>query len=347
MNYKTSITALLIFMAACGQEPVEQSPQAGQDQNATPVYAQEVKRGPFNHYLNIQGTVESDKTILISPKTTATVTRINVRAGDKVEQGEVLATLDGDITESQISEVETQLELARTLYEKQKNLREQGIGSEVEFLQAENQVNALEKQLNTLTKQYNNYTIRATIAGTVNQVLLKEGETVNMGSPVFQIANAEALKVTAEVSEAYISTVDQGDSVAIMLPSLDITHNATLDVVSKVIDASNRTFSVEIYIPNYGGRIRPNMVAKVRINDFSEDDQIVIPINLVTEEVDSQYVYVAQQQDSGWTAELRTVTTGKYYKNQVVITSGLNEGDLLVTNGYNTLSAGKAIAIKD
>lgn len=346
MKNQYYILALLLIVSACGDEPSANKEAKEEIVNVTPVYVQEIENGTFQHYLNVQGTVESDRTILVSPKTTATVTRIHVRTGDRVKQGQVLATLDGDITASQIEEVENQLELAQTLYDKQKNLNEQGIGSEVEYLQAENRVTSLKNQLNTLNKQYNNYSIKATISGTVNRVMLKEGETVNMGSNVFQIANSEALKVTAEISEAYITSVDASDSVEISIPSIGVTYHSTLDVVSKVIDPSNRTFTVEIYIPDVEGMIRPNMIAKVRINDITENDQIVIPINVVSQEAGADYVFVAQQKASGWTSEQRQVTMGKNYQDQVVIENGLKTGELIITTGYNELAPGKAISIE-
>lgn len=345
MKVHFAIISLLLFLAGCGNGENENNEPKNYD--AVPVYTQELQPTTFNHYLNIQGTVESDKTIFVSPKTSATVEEVFVHAGDEVHRGDLLARLDGEITRSQIDEIQTQLDLAQNLYERRRNLREQKIGSEVELLQAENQVESLQKQLSTLREQFENYSVRATIGGTVNQVMLKEGETVGPTAPVFQIANSQDLKVTAEISEAYITQVDKTDSVLVSFTSIDEAFHKTLDVVSKVIDASNRTFRIEVDVPGTDNLIRPNMIAKLRINDFSRDNQIVGPINSVREGNNSHFVYVTKQSDEGWIAVQREVVTGLSYGNEIIIEKGLNPGDLLITTGYNDVVDGAAISIEE
>ena len=345
MKLQLAITALLILLAGCGNGEPEQTTE--DRQNTTPVYTTELERSQFRHFVNVLGTVESDKTIMITPKVGATVEEVLVRAGQQVDKGDVLARLDGEITRSQIREVETQLELAETLLERQKNLRDEDIGSEVEFLQAETQVESLKRQLATLNEQLENYTIRATISGTVDYVDLKEGEVVGPNMPVLQLANSEALKVTSRVSEAYITRISQTDSVEISFPSLDETISKQIDVVSRAINASNRTFGVEVFIPNGNTQIRPNMMAQVRINDITLNDQIVVPANTVQQANSLSFVYVAEETDSGWVARNREVQTGYNYGNDLQITSGLEPGDRLITSGYTNLADGSAISIED
>ncbi|MCG2589854.1 efflux RND transporter periplasmic adaptor subunit [Rhodohalobacter sulfatireducens] len=346
MKPQISIIALFLLISACGNGAENGN---GDNENArtTPVYVQELKLSEFRHYVNVQGDVESDKTIMITPKTTATVEEILVRAGDDVQKGDILARLDGEITRSQIQEVETQLELAETLYKRQQNLREQNIGSEVEFLQAKTQYESARNQLNTLTEQYENYTIRATISGTVDRVDLKVGEMASPTIAAFQLTNTDALKVTAQVSEAYITRIEQTDSVEITFPSLDETIRKQLDVVSKAINPSNRTFGLEIYISNESGTIRPNMMARVSINDITLNNQIVVPVNSVQIANNLSYVFVAENTESGWVARNREVTRGYNYGNNLVIEEGLNDGELLVTGGYANLSDGAAISIQE
>lgn len=346
MKYSILSSLLLsLFLTGCsgGETPQEQPT----NQQAVPVYVQELQPRTFNHYINIQGTVESDKTIMISPKASATVESVEVRAGDLVQKGDVLARLDGEVTKTQIAEVETQLKLARTVYQRQKNLRDQDIGSEIELLRAETQVKSLENQLATLQEQFSNYSISATIGGTVNQVLLKEGETVSPGVPVFQLANSEALKVTAELSEAYINRIDLTDSVTISLPSIDRQITKTLDVVSKVIDPSNRTFAIEIYIPNTGEVVRPNMIAKLKINDYSQPNQLVVPINVVQQTSQGGFLFLARQDGSVWIAQRQEVETGQSYADQIVIEKGLQTGDRIITTGYTDVANGDPIEITE
>ncbi|MEX0724192.1 MAG: efflux RND transporter periplasmic adaptor subunit [Gracilimonas sp.] len=346
MKSQILVLSLLLFMTGCGNGSGDENGENGTTRT-TPVYVQELEPTRFQHFINIQGDVESDKTIMITQKATATVEEILVRAGDDVQKGDVLAKLDGEVTRTQIQEVETQLELAKTLFERQQNLREQNIGSEVEFLQSKTQYESAKNQLATLTEQYENYTIRATISGTVDRVDLKVGETVGPNEPVFQLANSDALKVMAQISEAYISRIDQTDSVRISFPSLDENISKRLDVVSKVINPSNRTFGVEIYIPNASGNIRPNMMAKVMINDISLQDQIVVPANTVQKANEVSYVFLAEETEDGWIASNREVTLGYNYNNDLVITGGLESGDLLITDGYADLSDGAAISIQE
>lgn len=345
MKFQLIIFALLLTVSGCGNSETQENGE--NERRTTPVYVKELQTSEFRHYVNVQGDVESDNTIMISPKVSATVEGVLVRAGEEVKKGDVLARLDGEIIRSQIREVETQLELAETLFERQENLRVQDIGSEVEFLQARNQVESLQNQLNTLTEQYENYTIWATISGTVDRVDLKVGETVGPNTPVFQLANSDALKVTAQVSEAYITRITQTDSVEISFPSLNETIFKQLDVVSKAINASNRTFGVEAYIPNLNGQIRPNMMAKMAINDLSMTDQIVVPVNTVQEANQTSFTFIAQETDNGWIASRVEVIPGESYGNNLVIEEGLNPGDLLITAGYNDLSDGETISIQE
>lgn len=339
----TSIIVLMLFMVGCSNETEEK-----QEGNGKPVVETEsLQLTTFRHFLNIQGTVESDKTIMITPKTSATVESINVKAGDQVERGDVLAELDGEVTRREIDEVENQLELAETVYERQKNLREEDIGSELEFLEAQTQMQSLRNQLATLREQFENYTIEATIAGTVDRVSIKEGENVDPSAPAFQIANSEALKVTAEISEAYIDRVETTDSLTITLPSIDHEITKTIDVVSRVIDPSNRTFAVEIYISDPEEKIRPNMLAKLRINDTTREDVLVVPIDAIQDSNGEKVAYVAEEMDDGWVTRERKVKTGLSYNNEIVVEEGLEPDDHLITVGYNSVSDGDEIAIEE
>lgn len=345
MKSHITLIALLLAITGCGNGQLEQTGE--NRRNATPVYVDEIQPTDFRHFINVLGSVESDKTIMISPKVSATVDEVLVRAGQQVAKNDVLAQLDGEIMRSQIREVQTQLDLAETLYERQRNLQDQNIGSEVEFLQAQNRLESLQRQLATLNEQHENYTLRATISGTVDLVDMKEGEMVSPGMPVIQLANSEALKVTARVSESYITRITPSDSVEISFPSLSESISRQLDVVSRSINASNRTFGVEIFIPDGSDHIRPNMMAQVRINDITLRDQIVVPANTVQQANNISYVYLAQETDSGWIAVNTEVKTSYNYENDLVITEGLRPGDMLITAGYANLSDSAAISIEE
>ncbi|MEP2446502.1 MAG: efflux RND transporter periplasmic adaptor subunit [Balneola sp.] len=347
MKSKTSIILLLLLLGACGNGDTEVISNDQSNDKKVSVYVEEIQPSTFRHYLNIQGDVESDNTIMITPEVNATVEKINVRLGDRVKKNDVLAELDGKITKSQIKQVESQLELSKTIYERQKNLRNQNIGSEVDFLQAKTQYESAQSQLNTLSEQLGNYTIRATISGVVNQVNVKVGENVSPAASAFQLANSTSLKVTAEVSERYITTVDEKDSVEISFPSLQTSVKKRLNVVSKVINSSNRTFEVEIYITDLNGSIRPNMMASLKINDIILKDKIVVPLNTVQKANNESFVYVAKKSDNGMQAIKRTVTLGDTYNNSIVVETGLEAGEKLINAGYTELFDKALISIQE
>jgi RND family efflux transporter MFP subunit len=334
----------LMFASACSNGPATENEEKD---DVVAVNVEKVTPSTFNHYLNIQGNVESDKTISITPKATATVEEINVKAGEVVKKGAVLAKLDGEVTRTQIAEVKSQLKLAKTRYERQKSLREDDIGSEIQLLEVETQVRSLENQLATLQEQYDNYTITATIGGTVNRVFLKEGENVVPAEPAFQIANSEALKVTAEISESYINRIETTDSVTVTLPSIDRQLTKPIDVVSKVIDPANRTFGIEIYIPNIDGLVRPNMLAKLKINDYQRRNVLTVPVNIVESTNNEGYLFVAEQDGSDWVAKQRSVVTGNSYGDEIIIEEGLQPGDQIITVGYNGLNDGDLLSIQE
>lgn len=333
----------MVLLGACGNK--KSAPPSNKEE-AISVRVQKLSPTTFHHYINIRGTVESDKTIMITPKASGTVQEVLVAVGDRVQKGQRLAELDGEITKSQINEVKTQLELARTMYKRRKNLREDDVGSEVQYLQAKNNYKSLQSKLTTLQRQYDNYQIKTSIEGRISKVDIKEGETVGPGKPVFQVANSSALKVTAEVSEAYLSTVDETDSVRIRFPSVDKEISKRLDVVNEVIDPDNRTFGIETFISNADGKIRPNMLAKLRINDYNEKNVLVTSVNNINRSNGQNYLFTTQQGDSATVATRKKINTGASYGDRIIITSGLNSGDQVITAGSSDVSEGDAVSIK-
>jgi RND family efflux transporter MFP subunit len=356
---KFSVLILLFpaFLMACGgsgsdsgsanNESTSNAATEAAAGKTVPVQIQTVQPSVFKHYIQVQGEVESDRTIFITPKTAADVEDILVKRGDDVKKGQVLARLDSRIIRSQIKEIENQLKLAKTIFERQQNLRSEDIGSEVEFLQAQTQYQALRNQLATLNEQLKNFTITATISGTVNNVMMKEGETVGPNDPAFQISNSDALKVTGEVSESYISRVDPSDSVHIYLSSLDTTLVRQIDVVGNVIDRRNRTFGIEIYIDSQNERILPYMSTRLMINDITLNNQMVVAVNVVQTANGDPFLFIAEQNENGWTAAKRTVKTGPYYGNSLVIEDGIAMGDRVIISGYANVSNGDILSVNE
>lgn len=345
IKHHITLIAFLLLVAGC---------QNGGNGNETddildkavPVFVEELETQTFRHYLKVQGNVDSDRTIAIMPKSGGTVKEIHAKAGDIVKEGQVLAVLDGEIVKKQVKAIDTQLELAEDMYQRQSKLREDDIGSEVEYLQIKNQVESLRDQKATLQEQYDNFVIKATIDGTIDRATLKLGETVGPERLAFQIVNSDALKIIAELSERYINTLQESNQVEITFPSLDTKINTNIDVISRVINPGNRTFTIEIHIPNENGNIRPNMTSTLRINDYTAENQIVIPANALQISNGDRFVYVAEQDGDYWIAKRRDVQIGMNAGNDLIINEGLKAGDLLITTGYNSISDNDYIVIK-
>ena len=301
----------------------------------------------FRHFIEVQGSVESDRTININSKMGGIVTKVYVKIGQQVAKEQLLAELDASIFLLSVEELKTGLETAILMYNKQKNLWDQNIGTEVQFIQAKTRKESLEKKLAILQEQLDMTKIRATISGTIDMVKLKEGEAVSPAFPVFRIANLNDLKIVAGISDAHISKIKRGDSVLVSFPNLNHELKTTIDVVSRVIDNKNRTFTVEMKLPQTNGDISPNMLCALSINDLIKKHTIVLPINMIQKSGDEKFVYVAVQQQEIWLAKKQTVKTGLIYNGKTEIITGLKENDKIITVGYQDLTNGQQITVKN
>ena len=305
----------------------------------------EVQPSLFQHFIQAQGTVESDNNILIPAQSNGVVKKIHVQQGDNVRQGQLLAELDGAIMESGIAELEHGLELATTIFERQDRLWKKNIGSELEYLTAKNNKEGLERKLETLQEQYKLTKVRAPISGTVDNVLIKEGEMAAAGFGTIRIVQLSMLKLKASLSENYISRIKKGDTVRVRIPVAAREMDLTIEAVSQVIDPNNRTFQIEILIPAREKELKPNMLAVITINDYSNPEALTVPQNVVQETGTESFLFVAEEQDGRWIAQRRTVVTGVNYGEQLEIDEGLNAGEFVVTFGFQNLADGQPVSI--
>jgi RND family efflux transporter MFP subunit len=314
-----------------------------------PVYVRAVEVLPslFRHFIQVQGTLESDNNILVPAQANGMVEKIHVREGDLVRQGQLLAELDGSILESNIAELKNQLSLASTVYERQSRLWAKNIGSEIEYLQAKTNKESLEKRLETLQEQYELTKIRTPISGTVDDVQIKVGEMAAAGRGVIRIVQLSQLKVTAALSENYISRVKAGDTVTVSIPILGRTMELTIDAVSQVIDPNNRTFEIEVRIPNGTQGLKPNLLAVITINDYTKPEALVVPQNVVQETGAGHFLFVAENGNGGWIARRRDVIPGESYDDRVEILEGLRPGEKVITMGFQDLADGEPVSLQD
>jgi RND family efflux transporter MFP subunit len=298
----------------------------------------------FNHYIEVQGTVESDKNLTILPEMPATIVSLKVKEGDKVSAGQVIATLDAGTFNKQVAELQTQLSLATTVYEKRKRLWEQKIGSEIEYLQSQTQKQSLENNIATLRQQMRKSIVTSPISGTIDEVYAKQGEQANPAMPIARVVNVSDVKIVADVPENYLSSVKKGDKVKIFFGALGTEMEQKVTFVGQTINMANRTFKVQIDLPNKDGAIKPNLVGTVKINDFQAENAITIPTNLIQIGTNgSKFVYVVKEEGGKKIAKKVVVKTGMSYEGSTVVSEGLSATDQIISKGYSEVVDGENI----
>ncbi len=308
----------------------------------TEVVAMELKPQTFKTYIEVQGKVDADENVSLSSEMPGTVTRISVKVGDEVRKGQVLAETDARAIQQQIADLQTSLDLAKQIYDKQKNLWDQKIGTEIQFLQSKNTKESLENKMATMQEQVRMSKIISPIDGTVDAVNIKLGQAVAPGLPAINVINFSNLKVKADVAESYASRVKVGNEALILFPDTRDSVASKVNYSSRAISNLSRTFNVEVLLDNKK-EYHPNMVAKVRINDYqSASPQIVLPVKYIQRGATENFVMVAENGK----AVKKAVTTSHEYNGMAEVTSGLKENDLLITAGYDLVNDGDKVEVK-
>lgn len=308
-----------------------------------PVITEALQARSFKSFIEIQGTVETKNTATATPRMAGTYTTVYVKEGQTVKAGQLLAKIDNAILRDQIAALKQQMELANTVFEKQKGLWDQKIGTEIQYLQAKNNKEALEKNLTVLETQVDLYNVYAPISGAVERVMAKTGEVAAPGMPLASIVNLGSLKATANVPDVYISHVKMGDAVKVVLPDLSREINARVTFISKLVNPANRTFKIEVAIPT-SADIKPNMLSVLNIADINKSNVLVIKQNYIQSTEFGDLVYVAVTEGNKKVAKGRKVKMGVAYNGDVEILEGLQAGDLIITDGYQDLVDGQAIS---
>ncbi|AZQ63479.1 efflux RND transporter periplasmic adaptor subunit [Flammeovirga pectinis] len=342
IDYKQKITVLekeISVMNAGKEEVIQLKPVTIYD--ATPI--------TFNHFVDVPGDVTSNRNVVVAPETTGRLLKRYVAEGAYVKRGQYLAKLDVELVQKQIDELNTSLELANVLFEKQDKLWKQGIGSEVQYLQAKNNKESLEAKLASLKEQENKGYVIAPISGKIDEIFMKEGEMAPAGQPYARIVDLSRIEIVAEVSEAYSRVVKKGDKVLVRFPMLDIERNMHVDVVGQTINQVNRTFKIRMRIAERGLNIKPNTMAVVRINDFSEKNAVAIPSNLVQKNTKGEtFTYVLAVKDGKQNVVTKVpVTTGKSYQGKTLITQGIEANARVIDKGYSEVINGEQVRIVD
>ncbi len=320
----------------------------------------QVSAGPFEHFIELQGKVDAENSSYISPRNGGgQVKQVLVKQGDRVRKGQLLLTLDNAIQRQQVAAaqqqsagVKTQLSLAKSLQQRQQNLWEKGIGTEVQLLQAKTNVTSLENQLQLINEQVKlaqeqmkTANVYSDVTGVADVVNIRPGEIftgMTAAGPQIKIVNTSSLKVVSTIPENYLGQVQKGSQVQISMPDINKTYNSTVTYVGASIDMINRGFTVEAKLPS-DPILKPNQIALLRIKDYGTSNALSVPLKILQNDQDGKFVMVATNDNGKLTAHKRPVTIGMINNDKIEIKSGLRAGEQIITEGYTGLYEGQSI----
>jgi membrane fusion protein (multidrug efflux system) len=307
------------------------------------VTAIQLKDTVFNHYLEVQGSINTNENVLIQPEFPGNLVELNVKAGQRVSKGQVLARTDDGGMSQQLASAENQYALAKTTFERQKNLWSQKIGSEIQFLQAQTQMISAQKGVAQIKAQIAKTVIRAPFSGTIDEVFVEKGEVVAASAQgLMRIVNLGNMYVSTSIPETYIGKLKIGTEVDVFLTSLGKTYKGKVRQIGNFINPNNRSFGIEVSVPNPENLLRPNQVAKLKVIDYVNKNAVVVPTNVVQQDGQKNtFVYtVINSNGKTGIAKKAIVKTGQSSDNVTEILSGLDANAIIVTEGMNTISDG-------
>jgi RND family efflux transporter MFP subunit len=307
------------------------------------------KKELYNHYLELQGNVTTKNLVVIYPEFSGTLTKVFVKEGQKVVKNQLLAKIEDGGLSQQLVQLQIQADLAKTTYERQKRLWEQKIGSEIQFLQAEANYKAQTKAVEQLKKQVAKTEVKAPFSGIIDDVITEQGTVVAPGqSPLFRIVNLTNMYIETEIPEKYIGSITKNKQVEVTIPILGLTVNTNIRQTSNYINPANRTFKAEINIPNKKDKIKPNLTAKLKINDYINNNAFLIPLSIISEDANGkQYIYVVNNinNKNEGVSERIYIKTGFTQGNLIEITEGLKEGMEIIDEGARNIREGQTVKI--
>lgn len=313
-----------------------------QNEKSVLVIAVPLQAQRFKTYIEVQGRVDADESVSLSTEMPGTITKIHVKAGEEVSKGKVLAETDARAINQQIADLQTNLDLATQVYDKQKTLWDQKVGTEIQYLQSKNTKESLELKMAAMQEQLRMSKIISPINGTVDQVNIKIGQAVAPGMPAVNVINFSNLKVKADVAESYTSRIKTGNEVLVLFPDMKDSVFSKIQYASRGINALTRTFNVEVLLDNKK-EYHPNMVAKLKINDYeSKEPKVVIPVKYIQKGTEESYILVAEND----VAKKRSIKISREYSGMAEVESGVTEGELMITEGYDLINEGDKIKVR-
>ncbi len=307
----------------------------------------------YNHFIELQGSVNTKQNISLMPEVPGILTHVYVKEGQRVSKGQRLARIDDGGMAQSIEQMKVQSQLAKTTFERQKRLWDQNIGSEIQYLQTKANYESQENAIKSMQQQLSKTVITAPFSGVIDDVMIEQGNTVSPGmSQIIRIVNLSEMYIEVEVPENYITSVKKGTNVEVDFPVLGEKVTSKVRQTSAFINPSNRSFKIEIPVDNKNGNVKPNLTARLKINDYSNQEAILIPLAVISENQNGdQYVMIATDLKEGKDfntaiAKRRLIKTGKASENLIEITSGLEKGDNIIVEGARSVKEDQQIRIK-
>ena len=308
----------------------------------------EANEAPFNHFAELQGSVSTKQNLVIHPEFSGILTKVYVKEGQKVNKGQLLAKIDDGGLSQQLSQLKIQTELAKTTFERQDRLWKQKIGSEIQYLQAKATYEAQLQATNQLEQQVGKTEVRAPFSGTIDDVITDQGSVVAPGqSQLFRIVNLDNMYIETEVPERYVSDITKGKEVKVYFPVLGKEIDTEVRQAGNFINPANRTFKVEIAIPNKDKSIKPNLTARLKINDYSNAKAILIPQSIISENAQGQqYVYtITDKVENKVKVKRVIIETGKTQGDYIEVLSGIKNGEEIIEEGARSVKEGQDVKI--
>ncbi|HIA11787.1 MAG TPA: efflux RND transporter periplasmic adaptor subunit [Flavobacteriales bacterium] len=313
---------------------------------ATLVKASALEMGRFEHYFEVYGNVETMRNISINAEILGKVNKVLVEVGQNVSEGQRLIIQDTAIIRKSIDEVKTAFGLANTIYNRQKKLWDEKIGSELQYLEAKNRKESLEQKIETLQSKLAKSVIKAPFNGIIDEIFVREGELANQIMPVVRMINLDLVYLVADVSEDYISKITKGTVVQVNFPAIEANFEAKINRVGSYINANNRTFKIYVDIENKEGALKPNLLGIMNILDFSADSAITVSASIIQQDAEgNEFLYVLNKDEKNMSALKVLVQTGMTYKGLTHILSGLKGDEEIISKGGRGIKNGQSVKI--
>ncbi|NQU88260.1 MAG: efflux RND transporter periplasmic adaptor subunit [Mariniphaga sp.] len=315
------------------------------DEDIVNVKASDIELQKFEHFIESSGNVEAEQDINVSPESAGIIDEVLVTEGVIVKKGQILAKLSTNTLQRSLDEMNIQLELAETTFQRQKNLWDQNIGSELQFLQAKTTLESLKKRIEGMEAQMEMAVIKSPIDGIIDVVFQKKGQIGSPQVPFAKVLNTSRVRIYADVSEAYLTKIKKGDKVQVNFPALNKEIEATIFRIGNTINANNRTFRIRINLNNSNNTIKPNLIAIVKMRDYVAEDAVIVPNLLVKEDFKGMYTFIVNSSNNETRAQKVYVQTGISQNNLTEVTEGLDAGTKIITEGYTQVVDGTLIRL--